>query len=300
MGDRPSPGSRVSVRYRIGSVLTDVIGILEVLAPEVSVRPKAGGVVRIPPADVVSMRELSAVPVRASEIRALEHAAALAWPGTEQHWHRGWLLRAGGGYTARANSAVPLEFSSGIAALPEIIDWYAERGLPAWLALPERLSSVREIGVGVGVKQTRVMVADLAPGSMESVRLEPRPNDDWLTIYERDVPSDVLGAVVDGEVAFAELSGSAVGRGAVTPSPDGTRWLGISALHVVPGRRRRGLARDVCVALQNWGTTRGATRSYVQVLVENAAAIALYESLGYRLHHHLRYVDARALAGRSL
>ena len=63
-----------------------------------------------------------------------------------------------------------------------------------------------------------------------------------------------------------------------------------------PRRRRRGLARDVCVALQNWGTARGATRSYVQVLVENAAAIALYESLGYRLHHHLRYVDARALA----
>ena len=299
MGGRPSLGSRVSVRYRIGGVLTDVIGMLEALAPEVSVRPKTGAVVRIPPADVVSMRELSAVPVRASEIRALEHAAALAWPGTEQHWHQGWLLRAGGGYTARANSAVPLEFSSAIAALPEIVDWYAARGLPAWLALPERLSSVREIGAGIGFKPTRVMVTDLAPGSTGSVRLEPRPNDDWLTIYERDVPSAVLGAVADGEVVFAELSGSAVGRGAVIPGPDGTRWLGISALHVLPGRRRRGLAREVCAALQNWGAARGATRGYVQVLVENAAAIALYESLGYRLHHHLRYVDAGALVGRS-
>ncbi len=53
------------------------------------------------------------------EIRALEHAAALAWPGTEQHWHDGWLLRAGGGYTSRANSAVPLDFSATIAALPD-------------------------------------------------------------------------------------------------------------------------------------------------------------------------------------
>lgn len=299
MGDRPSLGSRVSVRYRFDGGLTDVIGVLEALTPAVSVRPKTDAVVHIPPNDVVSMRELSAVPVRASEIRALEHAAALAWPGTEQHWHEGWLLRAGGGYTARANSAVPLDFSSTIAAIPWIVDWYTERELPAWLALPERLSSVREIGAGIGFKQTRVMVADLAPGSAEPVRLESRPDDGWLTIYERDVPSEVLGAVVDGEVVFAEVSGSAVGRGAVTPSPDGTRWLGISAVHVAARRRRQGLARAVCAALQNWGVAHGATRTYVQVLVENAAAIALYESLGYRLHHRLRYVDARALTGRS-
>ena len=97
--------------------------------------------------------------MRASEIRALEHAAALAWPGTEQHWQDGWLLRAGGGHTSRANSAVPLDFSATVAALPAIIGWYAERGLPAWLALPERLLPVRSLGAGIGIKNTKVMVA---------------------------------------------------------------------------------------------------------------------------------------------
>lgn len=296
----PSVGCRVSVRYRLGSGMTDVIGMLEALTPQVSVRPKTGAVVTIPPADVVAMRELSAVPVRASEIRALEHAAALAWPGTEQHWQDGWLLRAGGGYTSRANSAVPLDFSSTVAAIPAIVDWYAKRGMPAWLALPERLSSVREIGAGAGVKHTRVMVNDLARGPSEPVQLQARPSDDWLAIYERDVPADVLTAVVDGEVVFAELAGSAVGRGAVTTSPDGTRWLGISAVHVAAVQRRRGLAGRVCAALQSWGATQGATRSYVQVLAGNAAAKALYESLGYRLHHHHRYVDATGLTSRTL
>ena len=57
----------------------------------------------------MSVRELSHAPVRNSEIRAVEHAAALAWPGTERHWAGGWLLRAGG-TDKRTNSAAPLLF----------------------------------------------------------------------------------------------------------------------------------------------------------------------------------------------
>ena len=45
---------------------------------------------------------------------------------------------------------------------------------------------------------------------------------------------------------------------------------------------------------------RGATRAYVQVLSDNAAAIAVYSRLGFVLHHHHRYVDALSLVGRTL
>ena len=242
------------------------------------------------------MRELSDAPVRASEIRALEHAAALAWPGTEQHWHDGWLLRAGGGYTSRANSAVPLDFSATIAALPGVIDWYERRGLAPWLALPERLVPVR----AAGIKNTRVMVSDLSGGEAHpEVTLLDRPDPAWLTGYERDVPVPVLTAVIDGAVVFASVAG-AVGRGAVTTAPDGTVWLGISAVHVDTAHRRRGHARVLCQALIDWGARHGATRAYVQVLTDNAAAIALYSRLGFVLHHHHRYVDARSLVGRTL
>ena len=116
----------------------------------------------------------------------------------------------------------------------------------------------------------------------------------------RDVPVPVLTAVVDGEVTFASLGDAAVGRGAVTTAPDGTVWLGISAVHVAPEQRRRGHARTVCEALLGWGAQRGATRAYVQVLEENTGAIALYRGLGFVLHHHHRYVDALSLAGRTL
>jgi GNAT superfamily N-acetyltransferase len=300
MTEWPSLGSRVSIRFRLptGSdkPLTDVIGYLEGLTPELLVQTKSDGLVAISPADVVSVRELSAVPVRTSEIRALEHAAALAWPGTEHEWRDGWLLRAANGHTSRGNSAVPLDFSATAAALPAIIEWYSTRGLPAWLALPERLLPIR----AVGVKVTKVMTLALTSvAAVESVVLTDRPDQDWMTIYQRDVPVEVLTAVADGELTFAS-SDSAVGRGAITRASDGTRWLGISAVTTLSAQRRRGHARGICAALQDWGVRGGAQRAYVQVLADNLAAIALYEGLGFRLHHHHRYVDARSLTARTL
>lgn len=286
-----SRGSRVSLRYRTSEGLTDVVGHLEALTPTVIVRPKSGDDVEIDPADVVSVRELSHRPVRNSEIRALEHAAALAWPGTEQHWQDGWLLRAGSGHTSRANSAVPLLFSSSTEALSQIVSWYAGRGLPPWLALPERLLPIKS----PGVKQTRVLVRDLFPAPLPpGVALAAAPDERWLRVYERDVPPDILTAVIDGTVVFATV-GDAVGRGAVTTAPDGTRWLGVSCVRVAESARRQGLARGVFAALSAWGAEQGATRAYVQVLEDNAPAQALYESLGFALHHRHRYVRADSL-----
>ena len=63
-------------------------------------------------------------------------------------------------------------------------------------------------------------------------------------------------------------------------------------------RQRRDEARQMLADGKDetaWGADRGAERVYVQVLTDNAAAIALYASLGFGLHHHHRYVDARDL-----
>ena len=288
----PSVGNRVSIRYRLPDGLTDVLGHLESVAPVVRVRTASDGVVEVAPDAIVSVRELSHRAVRNSEIRALEHAAALAWPGTEQHWAGGWLLRAADGHTSRANSAVPLQMSATLADLPAIVDWYRQRDLPAWLAVPERLLRIS----AEGVKANRVMVCDIPGASVASgVAFADVPDPAWLAVYEREVPSEVLTAVVDGEVVFASIEGVAVGRGAVTAAPDGTRWLGISSVRVADAQRRQGHAHAVCEALLGWGAQRGADRCYVQVLADNIASVRLYESMGFTLHHRVRYVDAATL-----
>jgi GNAT superfamily N-acetyltransferase len=76
-------------------------------------------------------------------ITDLERVAAAHWRGTEEEWLGQWLLRAAGGFTGRANSALPL----GDPGLPlgEAVDyvtrWYADRGLRPMIALPVPLDA---------------------------------------------------------------------------------------------------------------------------------------------------------------
>ncbi len=293
MADLPAVGTRVSLRYRLpeGSVppLSDVVGHLVDDGPTLRVTTKAGDVVDIARSDVVSVRPLSAAPVRNRDIRNLEHAAALGWPGVEQQWLGGWLLRFGHGSTRRANSAVPLLPTPG-DHVAQITDWYAARGVPALLAVPDRLLHLPpgQPSDGENLVMTRQLTtqAGTAP-----IALTSRPDAEWLAIQPRDVPVDVLTAVVDGEVVFGRLAGAAVGRGALTVAPDGTRWAGLSGVHVAEDARRRGLARSLCDGLLTWAADRGATRAYVQVLSGNAAATSLYLSMGFGEHHRSRYVS---------
>ena len=289
----PDVGTRVSLRYRLpaGSVppMSDVVGHLVETGPTLRVETKAGDVVNVSVTDVVSLRPLSDAPVRNRDIRNLEHAAALGWPGVEHEWLDGWLLRAGHGSTRRANSAVPLLPTPG-EHTEQIAEWYAARGLPALLAVPDRLfrTSPDRPTDGENVVMTRNLTdgVDAAP-----VTVTPTPDDDWLRLHPRQVPADVLTAVVDGVVGFGQVDDAAVGRVAVTAAPDGTRWVGLSSVHVAEHARRRGLARALCEALLRWGVDQGATRAYVQVLADNAPAKTLYSAMGFAEHHRSRYVS---------
>jgi len=289
----PEVGTRVSLRYRLpaGSVppMSDVVGHLREVGPTLLVETKSGDVVTVATAHVVSIRPLSAAPVRNRDIRNLEHAAALGWPGVEHEWINGWLLRFGHGVTRRANSAVPLLPTPG-EHLDAIADWYAARGAQALLAVPDRLFRLPSHRPTDG--ENVVMARQLADGDVSaSVSSTPRPDDAWLRLHPRQVPVDVLTAVVDGVVAFGTLEDAAVGRVAVTVAPDGTRWAGLSSVHVAEDARRRGLARTLCEGLLGWAFEHGATRAYVQVLADNAPATQLYLSLGFGEHHRSRYVS---------
>ncbi len=58
-------------------------------------------------------------------------------------------------------------------------------------------------------------------------------------------------------------------------------WVGFRSIEVAPEHRRQGLGLAVMDALLEWGAEQGATTAYLQVLGDNAPALALYDRLGF-------------------
>ncbi|MDT5173847.1 MAG: N-acetylglutamate synthase [Mycobacterium sp.] len=255
----PALGTRVTLRYRRppGSVppLTDAVGHLVAIDPTARVQTKSGAIIEVAPADVVALRVLTDAPVRTADIRALEHAVAAAWPGAEQTWSQGWLLRAHGA-TLDANAAVPLDNSAHISTVPAIVAWYTNRGLTPRLAIPDRLLS---LPVGWQPERTEQVLVRA---------VEPREPDPAITVFS------------DGVHAFARHPAAGEVRAAVTDAPNGIRWVGLST--VLP------YSVELCEALLAWGAGRGATRAHLCVPDTDPTAPA--DSLGFRLHHRRRYV----------
>ncbi|MBW4816196.1 GNAT family N-acetyltransferase [Rhodococcus sp. D-46] len=282
--------------------MTDVIGILEGADP-IAVRAGDGRLVQVSADQVIALKSLSARPIRIGEIRNLETAAAAAWPGVEQAWIDGWLLRAGHGVTGRANSALPLGGAGAVAGfdastIERIRQWFGDRGLPTLLLLPDRLGTAPD--GWSSEKETIVMAADLGnvtlPLGPPVTSFADRPDHNWLSMY--DAHGDpayveaVLTAVV-GTATFGAIGNTdttlAIGRAALTEAPDHKRWVGLTGIHVAPEHRRHGIGSLICGDLLSWGRENGATHAYLQVSADNFAAIALYEQLGFVEHHRYRY-----------
>jgi GNAT superfamily N-acetyltransferase len=241
----------------------------------------------------------------------LELVAARGWRALEEDRLGDWLLRAGGGFTGRANSALVVGDPG--TTLPEAVDavarWYDDRGLRPCAQLAGRQSRPADAAFAAAGwerdEDVLVLTAPLpgpAAPAMPAVPvdLSPAPDHAWLAGYRyrgselpvvaRDVLTrgeDLAFASVRVEPAPAPLA--AVARGVVT---DG--WLGVTAVTVDERHRRRGLATAVMTALQGWAAGRGATSVYLQVVEGNAPALALYRRAGFIEHHRYHYRRRRA------
>jgi ribosomal protein S18 acetylase RimI-like enzyme len=239
--------------------------------------------------------------------------AAGGWGYTESAWIDGWQLRAGGGFTRRANSAWPIGPLS--RPLPEAVaavrDWYAARGLPALinvvtgaeldLAL-ERLGYPAQHGA---LRQTAVvsdvldLLADVAPIDVKEI-FDDAPDERWLRLYRAGtLPPAAREILGSGErVRYATVydpdTGAAlsIGRAALAVRPGDVGpadWLALAGIETAPAARRRGLAKLVTDGLLEWASDRDATHVYLEVGDDNAPALELYESLGFTTDHAYHY-----------
>jgi N-acetylglutamate synthase len=242
------------------------------------------------------------------DVVALERVAARGWRGTEEAALGDWLLRAGGGFTGRANSVL-VAGDPGLP-LPDAVDavgaWYRERGLRPCAQLPGRQARAADAAFAAAGwerdEDVLVLTAPVttSPDGGVPVDLSPAPDDAWLAGYHhrgRPLPPTASAVLTNAEdVVFASVRLdpspaplAAVARGVVTDD-----WLGVTAVTVAEEHRRRGLATAVMAALQRWGADRGAQWVYLQVTSSSAPARALYRRAGFIEHHryHYRYAAA--------
>ncbi|MEH3076414.1 MAG: GNAT family N-acetyltransferase [Quadrisphaera sp.] len=319
-------GRRVVVRHRLpGGAASDALGELVAADAERLVVATRRGEVVVARRDVLAAKGVPPAPSRAARTgtartgaartgaEALELVAAEHWRPVEREDLGAWRLRAAGGFTGRANSALAVG-DPGCdldTALTRVREFYAARGLDAVVAAPTGALTQELERRGWQVRTpSLVMTATLDPSPDPSLqaeaaptglRLDDEPGDAWLASYQGRGPVGEVGRRVllsADEQVFVSLRDDdgevlAIARGSLSrgggPGTGGS-WLGLSAVETAPAHRRKGLASTVTAALLAWGARRGAGRAFLQVAVVNDPARALYERAGFRVHHEYRYL----------
>lgn len=298
-------GKRVSVRQLVEitdghPTFTDTVGLLASWdAGVVCVTRRNGESVRIVESVLVAGKVVPPAPVRRGAgvpvvtAEELERIASRSWPATETASLGGWALRASGGFTRRANSVLvggdpelPL-----LEAITYVKRWYEERNLSPQFQVPDGSPySARLAELGwTRESDTLTRTARLAPLTSlpgEGVELSRTPGPDWLSSYGRtgDFADAALKVVSGGPSVWFATAPGAIGRVAV----DGP-WALFGAVEVDPAHRRQGLGTAVMAALARQAYAEGATAAYLQVSVDNSAARALYDRLGFVDHHGCHY-----------
>ncbi|QIY73249.1 GNAT family N-acetyltransferase [Streptomyces sp. RLB1-33] len=316
-------GKRVSVRRMIvdiegatgGEKFTDTVGVLTSWNTGVLlITRRDGEIVRIPESSLVAGKVVPAAPARrrgpAASYEELARVTARAWQPVESERLGDWELRAASGFTRRANSVLPLG-DPGVPldeALTYVHDWYAARGLPAYVqtatgaegtqevlcAELEARGWAREVSAGLWIGALAPLADREAPEA-SGVVLARVADEAWLGRYQRKGVSEVALHVLGSgpSVWFATVPGpegeppAAIGRCVV----DG-RWAGFAAVEVDPAQRRRGLATAVMAALARRALDEGASAAWLQVEADNSGARALYAGMGFAAHHTYHHYRA--------
>jgi ribosomal protein S18 acetylase RimI-like enzyme len=230
-----------------------------------------------------------------AELRRLERVHVRAWPALETATIAGWLWRYSGGGSQRANSVSTLDFdgADATAALDDIEARYREMGVPARLhtfgqgrpaGLPDMLSA-RGYGEGEAtITMAKRLEAVPQAGTSETSQ---EPGREWLEVYlgaitenRRTVNAAILEAVPKPRSFLAcRRNGKVVSTALGVADRD---CAVIECVATGAGSRRQGGARTVLGALEAWAQQQGVRLLGLQVAETNAAAIALYGSLGFR------------------
>ena len=232
-------------------------------------------------------------------IRTIEELSLNAWPALQTVLADGWVQRLAGGYTRRANSVNPLypaadDLETKLARSERL---YCDRGLPVIFKLtaascPAGLDAALAARGYALDAQTSVQCLDLTAWQGETptdgIELSVAVTEAWFDAFcrasdlasqRRPIAWQMLHAIVPA-TAFAAIrrEGEIVSCGFAVAQAG---YVGFYDIVTDPRCRRRGLGELLMRGLLAWGRIQGATTAYLQVMLNNPPALALYAKLGF-------------------
>lgn len=314
MDIQPLPLERIGHRFSIrlhdpAGGYRDVVGHLKTATSLIN---RKGLEISFDPTQIFVWREIVERPNLAGKgapltlrVLELDQICNLTWPASEELENSGWLMRAAGGVTNRANSVLPLVANLEAGALTDFAEklivaqeFYQNRNLPTifqvahptWQVLSEKLQSIGAVETIRG----NTMVTDLtsakqnAPAGFEIVQSN-QFNDEWLGVQPTPgiekilsrCAATYLSVLKNGEtIATCRL---ALAKG----------WSSITRVYVHQDYRGQGLGKAIVAAALEASFEQGATKAVLQVEASNAIAIGVYESLGFNFHHEYSYLELK-------
>lgn len=249
--------------------------------------------------------------------RRIEEASLNAWPALHQVLLDGWVLRFAGGFTRRANSVTPLyPATQSKAQMAEQIaekvayceTLYAQESLPCLFRLAtvpphESLDGLLADRCYEREGEANVLQCPISPNAFRvapGFALVPLPS--FLATYGElsGIDGDLSRRGIDPQTAmrlhgtvlrairphtaFGVVfdAGAAMACGMAVVERD---LAGLFDIVTRPAARRRGYGRLLTRSLLAHAAASGAKRAYLQVLADNAPAMALYEQLGFAYSH---------------
>ena len=232
-------------------------------------------------------------------IRTIEELSLNMWPALQTMHYDGWVLRFAAGYTRRSNSINPL-YPSTIDIRTKVAFCEAAYGSlgqntvfkltpstqPGDLDdILDRQGYVREATSSVQTLELH----DLVRPAHGDFQAGGTPEAAWIEEYctLNSVPRKHLPAMQGilrnlvlpacfGTLRYAD-SVAALGLAVLQAN-----HAGLFDIVTSPALRRQGLGSSLILHLLSWAGERGATRAYLQVMVNNPAALQLYQKLGFR------------------
>ena len=291
-------GRRVSVRHLTEEGLTDVLGQLVSWSSD-----WPAGIIKIRKKDDSFQEVISGKIIAAKVVEPeigcldLERDSESTWVPLETENLGDWVLRYSGNESARANSCRldGRPENSADESLIKIIEWYKNRKAAAIVQSPKpgAFDEALKRNNFIEVAHALYMIAETTPSKQTQVVIESELTSKWFDAVmasETKAPRLSKELLVSGSfVRFASIvddNNKIVATGRVSASND---LAMVTTVWVDEKHRSKGLAKSIMMALANEVFNIGHKIIALQVLKSNKAAVSLYESLGYWIHHDYAY-----------